>query len=153
MDRSTLNRHERELHAASRPHTCTACNVSFKRATKLKAHIAKEHAQTGVEVPVVENILDADYVEHPDFVSQKFYDWLATFTSISVLLPVPLEAQVFVRVSQVAKKLDEALAVPEGTLAVRSNYQILLGISEDLHKVTNRHLHAVMDGLQGLTGE
>ncbi|XP_064477953.1 zinc finger protein 501-like [Ornithodoros turicata] len=153
VDRSTLNRHEKEHHAASRPHICISCNAAFKRATKLKEHVAKAHASAGLEISNVEHILGEDFVEQPDFSSQKFYDWLAAFTSISILLPVPLEAHVFGRVSQVAKQLDEALAVPLGMVATKHNYQILLGISEDLHRVTNRHLHAIMEGLQGLTTE
>ncbi|CAN8003438.1 unnamed protein product [Ixodes hexagonus] len=91
---------------------------------------------------------ETDFASFPDFGSQAYYDWLASFTSVCNLLSLPLDAQVFVRVTQVLKTVSDALAVPSGILACQENFAILLGIWDDLQRLIGKHLSFVMEHLQ-----
>uniref|UniRef100_A0A147BQB1 Putative regulation of transcription n=2 Tax=Ixodes ricinus TaxID=34613 RepID=A0A147BQB1_IXORI len=87
---------------------------------------------------------DADFVSFPDFGSQAYYDWLAGFASVCNLLSPPLDGRVFARVTQVLKTLGDALALPSGVLACRENFEILLGIWDDLRRLVGKHLGFVV---------
>lgn len=119
-----------------------------------RAELASEaEAGRGDDGAALRSVLElhdeTDFVNFPDFSSQKYYNWLAGFASVCSLLPMPLDDVVFGRVTQVAKKLGDALASPSGVLASRHNFKILFGISEDLRHVAARHLTHVMERLQG----
>lgn len=92
--------------------------------------------------------LEADFTNHPDFGSQAYYDWLAGFTSICNLTALPLDNGTFTKVTQVLKTISDALAMPSGVLACRENFQVLLGISEDLQRTVTSHLNFVLANLQ-----
>ncbi|CAN8031036.1 unnamed protein product [Ixodes persulcatus] len=87
---------------------------------------------------------DADFASFPDFGSQAYYDWLAGFASVCNLLSPPLDSRVFARVTQVLKTLGDALALPSGVLACRENFEILLGIWDDLRRLVGKHLGFVV---------
>ncbi|KAM7287994.1 zinc finger protein 358-like isoform X2 [Ixodes scapularis] len=86
----------------------------------------------------------ADFASFPDFGSQAYYDWLAGFASVCNLLSPPLDGRVFARVTQVLKTLGDALALPSGVLACRENFEILLGIWDDLRRLVGKHLGFVV---------
>ncbi|KAH9379268.1 hypothetical protein HPB48_020922 [Haemaphysalis longicornis] len=93
---------------------------------------------------------ELDFVNRPDFGSQAYYDWLAGFTSMCNLTTLPLDNGTFTKVTQVLKTVSDALAMPSGVLACRENFQVLLGISEDLHRTVTSHLNVVLENLQPL---
>lgn len=91
---------------------------------------------------------EPDFVNRPDFGSQVYYDWLADFTSMCNLATLPLDNGTFTKVTHVLKTVSDALAMPAGVLACRENFQVMLGISEDLHRTVTRHLNVVLEDLQ-----
>lgn len=93
---------------------------------------------------------ELDFANHPDLGSQAYYDWLAGFTSICNLATLPLDNGTFTKVTQVLKTISDALAMPSGVLACRENFQVLLGISEDLQRTVTSHLNFVLESLQPL---
>ena len=46
-----------------------------------------------------------DYVSQPDFESQDYYNWLSNFTELCKLVPVPLDVDLFHKISQVSNLL------------------------------------------------
>ncbi|KAH6943790.1 hypothetical protein HPB50_027355 [Hyalomma asiaticum] len=89
-----------------------------------------------------------NFVSHPDFGSQAYYDWLSCFTSACNLATLPLDTEMFAKVTQVLKTVSDALAMPSGALACRENFRVLLGILEDLHRAVGSHLNFVLETLQ-----
>ena len=45
-----------------------------------------------------------DYVANPDFNCQEYYNWLSNFAELSKLVPVPLDLDLFQKISQVWRK-------------------------------------------------
>ncbi|KAL1486397.1 hypothetical protein MTO96_009174 [Rhipicephalus appendiculatus] len=91
---------------------------------------------------------ETNFVSHPDFGSQAYYDWLSCFTSTCNLATLPLDTEMFTKVTQVLKTVSDALATPSGVLACRENFRVLLGILEDLHRAVGSHLNYVLETLQ-----
>ncbi|XP_077491009.1 uncharacterized protein LOC144101747 isoform X2 [Amblyomma americanum] len=91
---------------------------------------------------------ETNFVNRPDFGSQAYYDWLAEFTSICNLTTLPLDNDMFTKVTQVLKTISDALAVPYGVLACRENFKVLLSIMEDLQRTVGSHLNFVLENLQ-----
>lgn len=91
---------------------------------------------------------ETNFVSHPDFGSQAYYDWLSGFTSTCNLATLPLDTEMFTKVTQVLKTVSDALATPSGALACRENFRVLLGILEDLHRAVGSHLNFVLETLQ-----
>ena len=50
---------------------------------------------------------NVDYVANPDFNSQEYYNWLSNFTELSKLVPVPLDVDLFQKISQVLYLIGE----------------------------------------------
>ncbi len=42
-----------------------------------------------------------DYVSNPDFNSQEYYNWLSNFVELCKLVPMPLDVDLFQKISQV----------------------------------------------------
>lgn len=91
---------------------------------------------------------ETSFVSHPDFGSQAYYDWLSGFTSACNLATLPLDTEMFIKVTQVLKTISDALATPSGVLTCRENFRVLLGILEDLQRVVGSHLNFVLETLQ-----
>nr|XP_037286060.1 zinc finger protein 90-like [Rhipicephalus microplus] len=89
-----------------------------------------------------------NFVDHPDFQSQAYYDWLSRFTSTCNLAAVPLDTEMLKKVNQVLKAVSDALATPLGALACRENFTALLGIREDLYRTVRSHLDYVLGTLK-----
>ena len=85
-----------------------------------------------------------DYVAHPDFDSQEYFNWLSSFTELSKVLPIPLGRPVFQRISQVHKTLTDFMATPSGVISDRENFRVLMCISKDLNSIINEHLSYVL---------
>lgn len=90
---------------------------------------------------------ETNFVNHPNFGSQAYYDWLARFTSICNVTTLPLDNEMFTKVTQVLKTISDALAVPSGVLACRENFRVLLNILEDLQRTVGSHLNFVLENL------
>ena len=57
---------------------------------------------------------NVDYVANPDFNSQEYYNWLSNFTELSKLVPVPLDVDLFQKISQVQHLIGKCyLLLPE----------------------------------------
>ncbi|XP_050030305.1 uncharacterized protein [Dermacentor andersoni] len=91
---------------------------------------------------------ETSFVSHPDFGSQAYYDWLSGFTSACNLATLPLDTEMFTKVTQVLKTISDALATPSGVLTCRENFRVLLGILEDLQRAVGSHLNFVLETLQ-----
>ena len=89
-----------------------------------------------------------DFVHHPDFASQDYYNWLSNFTEACRATPLPLSAELFHDVSHVHKSLADVLAMPTGILADKSNFCILMSISRELNEVISEHLTYILEGLK-----
>lgn len=88
-----------------------------------------------------------DYVSHPDFNCQEYYNWLSSFTELCKLVPVPLSVELFQKISQVHKTLSDVLATPRGILTNRDNFRTLMNISKELNGIINEHLAFVLQQL------
>ena len=91
----------------------------------------------------------ADFVSKPDFSSQEYYDWLSNFTEVCKALPMPLNPDLFHKISQVHKTLSDVMATPSGVIADKENFRILMNISRDLHFIISEHLTYVLQNLDG----
>lgn len=91
--------------------------------------------------------LRADYVSKPNFNSQEYYDWLSSFTEVCKLVPMPLELEVFRKISLVHKTLSDFMATPSGVIADRDNFAILMSISRDLNTILSDHLTCMLNNL------
>lgn len=90
---------------------------------------------------------EKDFVNNPDFNCQDYYNWLASFTDWAKLLPVPLDLELFQKISQVHKSLTDVMANPQGVLSDRQNFVTLMALSNDLSAVINSHLSHVLGSL------
>jgi len=112
---------------------------------------SNDHLQNDPENPVLSLMhVDGaiDYVHHPDFASQDYYNWLSNFTEACRLTQLPLDAEHFHEISQVHKSLADVLAMPTGILADKGNFRILMSISRELNEIINEHLAFVLQGLK-----
>lgn len=89
-----------------------------------------------------------NFVHEPDFASQDYYNWLSNFTEACQMTPLPLNADLFHKISQVHKTLADVLAMPTGILADKGNFRILMSISRELNEIVNKHLAFVLQGLK-----
>ena len=88
-----------------------------------------------------------NYVANPDFNSQEYYNWLSSFTELCKLVPMPLDVDLFQKISQVHKTLSDVLATPRGILTNRENFRTLMNISRELNSIINEHLNFVLHNL------
>ncbi len=91
--------------------------------------------------------MNPDFVNHPDFSSQEYYNWLSLFTEQCKQTPLPLSAQLFLDISQVNKTLAEVLATPSGIFAQKENYRALMKISHQLSAIASEHLVSMLEKL------
>ena len=91
--------------------------------------------------------LNAEFVSKPDFGSQAYYDWLSSFTEVCRLVPVPLDVELFQKISQVHKTLSDFMASPSGVIADKENFKVLMSISKDLNHILNEHLTCMLQNL------
>lgn len=104
----------------------------------------------GTTLPVCfqkNHLQSADYVMHPDFNSQEYYEWLANFVSICKLLPYPVESEVFGRVNQVHKSIVDCLTSPSELIHNRTSFKALMGLSQDLLRIINGQLNFILNQL------
>ena len=88
-----------------------------------------------------------DYVSNPDFGCQEYYNWLSNFTELCKLVPIPLDVDLFQKISQVHKTLSDVLATPRGILTNRENFRTLMNISRELNGIISEHLNFVLHNL------
>lgn len=112
----------------------------------VKEELATE-SQTLVESEKSEDT--ADFVSKPDFSCQEYYDWLSNFTEVCKSLPMPLNPDLFQKISQVHKTLSDVMATPSGVIADKENFRILMNISRDLYCIISEHLTYVLQNLDG----
>ncbi|XP_062575756.1 zinc finger and BTB domain-containing protein 24-like [Saccostrea cucullata] len=91
-----------------------------------------------------------DYVNHPDFSSQAYYNWLCSFTELCKVMPMPLDVSLFQKISQVHKHLSDVMATPSGVVADKENFKTLMNISKELNTIINEHLFYVMQNLDAM---
>ena len=91
--------------------------------------------------------LNTEFVSKPDFGSQEYYDWLSSFTEACRLVPVPLDVELFQKISQVHKTLSDFMASPSGVIADKENFKVLMSISKDLSHILNEHLTCMLQNL------
>ncbi|XP_064631455.1 uncharacterized protein LOC135489827 [Lineus longissimus] len=92
-----------------------------------------------------------DYVHKPDFSSQDYYNWLSSFVELCKVVPMPLDIDLFQKVSQVHKTLSDVLANPSGVLSNKDNYTTMMSISRDLGGIVNEHLTFVLKTFEKAT--
>ncbi len=89
-----------------------------------------------------------DFVSNPDFNSQEYYNWLSSFTELCKMVPMPLDVDLFQKISQVHKTLSDVLATPKGILTDKENFRTLMNISKELSAIINEHLTFVLQNLE-----
>ncbi|XP_013396621.1 zinc finger and BTB domain-containing protein 24 isoform X2 [Lingula anatina] len=94
-----------------------------------------------------------DFVNNPNFDSQEYYNWLANFTELCKLVPMPLDVDMFQKISQVQKTISDVLAMPTGVLSQKENFRILMNISKDLNSIVNEHLGFILSNLNENEGQ
>ena len=97
--------------------------------------------------------LNSQFVCNPDFGSQDYYDWLSSFTEVCKMLSVPLEVDLFQRISQVHKSLSDFMASPSGVISDKDNFKILMSISKDLGHILEEHLTCMFQNLSEGTAQ
>ncbi|XP_076461196.1 uncharacterized protein LOC143293811 isoform X2 [Babylonia areolata] len=102
---------------------------------------------SSVVLPSTAVCLNSDFVSKPDFGSQDYYDWLSSFTEVCKVLSVPLEVELFQKISQVHKSLSDFMASPSGVIADKENFKILMSISVELGHIQNEHLKCMFHNL------
>ncbi|GFO23884.1 Zinc finger 544 protein [Plakobranchus ocellatus] len=80
------------------------------------------------------------YINHPDLTSQDYYNWLSTFTEQCKVLPLPLQKDMFQRISQVQKTITDFMALPSGVITDKNNFKVLMSITKDLSDIMSNHL-------------
>ena len=109
--------------------------------------VESSSSQPAQQVPATAQTTPTDFVANPNFNSQEYYNWLSNFTELCKLVPMPLDVELFQKISQVHKTLSDVLATPTGILTNRENFRILMSISKDLNEFINEHLAYVLDNL------
>ena len=89
-----------------------------------------------------------NFVKNPDFASQAYYNWLSRFTEVCKIMVLPLDTEIFQKISQVHKTLSDVLAAPTGILTNSANFKILMEICKELNGIINDHLVHVLEGLK-----
>ncbi|PVD30069.1 hypothetical protein C0Q70_09330 [Pomacea canaliculata] len=89
----------------------------------------------------------SDYINKPDFGSQEYYNWLSSFTEVCKLVPMPLDVELFQKISQLHKTLSDFMASPSGVISDKENFCILMSISKDLNHILNEHLSFMLQNL------
>lgn len=107
-------------------------------------HVAEEETMVAESEQLEETF---DFVSKPDFSSQAYYDWLSNFTADCRALSMPLNSDLFHKISQVHKTLSDVMATPSGIIADKENFRILMNISTDLHVIISEHLTYVLQNL------
>ena len=143
-----------DLTQAAQP-SSTATETSVATEESVAAPVMELHEQTLSVDDSNQNVtkrdtsfLSADqtieFVTNPDFNSQDYYNWLSNFTELCKQVKVPLDMELFQRISQVHKTLSDILATPKGVLLYKDNFKILMSISKDLNDIISQHLtHSV----------
>lgn len=114
--------------------------------TDVESEEQRPEAESNVNSPS-ETLTAVDYVSNPDFSSQGYYNWLSNFTELCKMVPMPLDVDLFQKISQVHKTLSDVMATPSGVLSIKENYKILMSITRDLNVIINEHLAFVLDNL------
>ncbi|XP_023212096.1 zinc finger protein 436-like isoform X2 [Centruroides sculpturatus] len=117
---------------------------NLKYVTEVSDGTKSTGQETLLDTPNPDHI---DYVIYPDFNSQDYYNWLSSFTSVCKLLLLPVDTDIFTKISQVHKSITDVLASPSGILSNKDNFKILMSISNDLHQVINSHLNYILEQL------
>lgn len=107
-----------------------------------------ETLPTPEPTPAVAASAAADYVNNPDFGSQEYYNWLSHFTELCQMVSMPLDVDLFQKISMVHKTLSDVMATPSGVVAIKDNFRILMTISKDLNAIINEHLVHVLENLE-----
>lgn len=145
----------------SHSHCKTGCNTSSIQITnssdsnKASSCSLLEMSSTNRDVSLKHLREDAqknhqpsvDYVIHPNFNSQEYYEWLTNFVSICKLLPYPVETEVFGRINQVNKSIIDCLSSPSELLHSRTSFKALMGLSQDLLRIINGQLNFILNQL------
>ncbi|CAL1528465.1 unnamed protein product, partial [Lymnaea stagnalis] len=81
-----------------------------------------------------------DYVYEPDLNSQDYYNWLSSFTEDCKTLHMPLDKDMFQKISHVQKTLSDFMALPTGVITDKNNFKVLMSITGDLSDIIGAHL-------------
>ncbi|XP_059176343.1 myoneurin-like isoform X2 [Physella acuta] len=90
--------------------------------------------------PVFSLLEKNDYVYHPDLTSQDYYNWLSNFTEHCKTLAMPLEKDMFQKISHVQKTLSDFMALPTGVITDRNNFKVLMDITREMSDIISTHL-------------
>ena len=126
-------------------HDDVATTTSHDQQSSESHQSNPEHLVLSLPHPVEHTV---DFVHHPDFTSQDYYNWLSNFTEVCRATSLPLNAEHFHEVSHVHKSLADVLAMPTGILADKGNFCILMSISRELNEVISEHLTYILEGLR-----
>lgn len=117
---------------------------NFKYVTEVFDNIKSTGQEVFLDTTNSEHV---DYILYPDFSSQEYYNWLSSFTSVCKILHLPIDRDIFLRISQVNKSITDVLASPSGIISNKENFKILRSISDDLYQVINSHLDYILEQL------
>lgn len=118
--------------------------------TAEKDHIPKIRVETNslsTTKPMMPSGSAPDYIYDPDLNSQDYYNWLASFTEECKLLPIPLDKNMFQKISHVQKTLSDFMAMPTGVITDKNNFRVLMSITRDLLDITGKHLSLMLQNL------
>ncbi|XP_064601408.1 LOW QUALITY PROTEIN: zinc finger and BTB domain-containing protein 24-like [Liolophura sinensis] len=129
---------------------CQQEDAEINEGESLETAIESEEQEQEAESnskAATETLTAVDYVSNPDFSSQGYYNWLSNFTELCKMVPMPLDVDLFQKISQVHKTLSDVMATPSGVLSIKENYKILMSITRDLNVIISEHLAFVLDNL------
>ena len=136
---------------ASAAPSCTTSSASTTEAPQAASETASAPAtvasSSSLTPQPVATQLNTEFVSKPDFGSQEYYDWLSSFTEACRQVPVPLDVELFQKISQVHKTLSDFMASPSGVIADKENFKVLMSISKDLSHILNEHLTCMLQNL------
>ncbi|GFR68527.1 zinc finger protein [Elysia marginata] len=103
----------------------------------------------GDSLMVTEAISDEalKYIYQPDLTSQDYYNWLSVFTEYCKALSLPLQKDMFHRLSHVQKTLTDFMASPTGVITDKNNFKELMNITKDLSDIISGHLMLMYQNL------
>ena len=108
-----------------------------------------DSTQLGTSLMEVEAVSDDSmkYIYHPDLTSQDYYNWLSAFTEECKALALPLQKNMFQRISHVHKTLTDFMALPTGVITDKNNFKVLMSITKDLSDIVSHHLMLMYQNL------
>lgn len=123
-------------------------SVESLSTTEIKPDKVQDaNEDSSISLSTISPIIHSSFISDPDLNSQEYYNWLAAFSEACKHLALPLEKDIFLKISQVQKTLSDYMAIPSGVISDKNNFKILMNITQDLTTITSSHLSYMYSNL------